>query len=102
MRFGGSTMTPLSHHECPNARQTPSGRHCCSNKRSDRWSMTNFERKRLMALSTRYEAIILEHWPVYLVISASGGHVRPVQGATSIDRARGPTRGVSPGFFKAG
>jgi hypothetical protein len=23
----------------------------------------------MMALSTRYEAIILEHWPVYLVLS---------------------------------
>ena len=33
--------------------------------------MTNFERKRMMALSTRSEAIILEHWPVYLVISVA-------------------------------
>src|ERR1700704_15590 len=36
MRFGGSPMTLLSHHECPNARPTPEGRHCTSNKRSGR------------------------------------------------------------------
>jgi hypothetical protein len=33
--------------------------------------MTNFERKRKMALSMRSEAIVLEYWPVYLLISVA-------------------------------
>ena len=59
----------LSHKECLNARHTPADRQRCSNKRSDRLSKTNFERKRMMVLSTLSVAIILENWPVNWALS---------------------------------
>ena len=59
----------LSHHKCPNARQTPSDRQCCLTSGRTITVRPISNEKRMMALSVRSDAIRLENWPVYSLIS---------------------------------
>src|SRR5260370_28622875 len=61
----------LSHDERPNARQAPEGRHCLLKHAVGMPGMTNFERKKNDGIWIVSEVIVLQHWPVYLLISVA-------------------------------